>query len=117
MAALRCQAVLPRRRCVATLLSFLQVAVLGSALLVPVPLISAALQSGTTLTEEHEESKPVWRQKRMSHRKTVLQPCFDAPPPVTTVTTSLTSDRFQRSCMLRPDGHRLANGLLAPMTC
>lgn len=117
MAVSRCQAVLPRRRCVATLLSFLQVAVLGSALLVPVPLISAALQSGTTLTEEHEESKPVWRQKRMSHRKTVLQPCFDAPPPVTAVTISPISDRFHRNCVRRPEGHRLANGLLAPLTC
>lgn len=116
MAVSRCQAMLPRRRNIATLISFLQVIVLGSALLVPLPLISAALQSNT-IAEEHQESKPVWRPKRMSHRTSLLEPCFDKVPPASAMMPSLTSDRFHRSCVLRPDGHRLANGLLAPLTC
>src|SRR5690606_10348689 len=111
MAVSRCQALLPRRGSVATLISFLQIAVLGSALLIPVPLISRALQSNT-LTEEHEEIKPVCRQKRMSHRQAVVHRCFDAPPPASEAVRGLVIDRFQRACVLRPDGHRLANGLL-----
>ena len=116
MAVSRCQAVVPRRRLLATVIAFLQVAILGSALLVPVPLVSAALQSNT-LTEEHEEIKPVCRQKRTSQRKAVLHRCFDTLPLAAVAVCGRIADRLQRTCIQRPEGHRLANGLLAPLTC
>ena len=116
MAISRCQAVMPRRRVWTAVISFLQVFVLGSALLIPAPLVSAALQSNT-LTEEHEEIKPVCRPKRTAHRKAVLHRCIETLPLASVAVCCRAADRFERTGRQRPDGHRLANGLLAPLMC
>ncbi len=116
MATSRCQAVMPRRSRFAMVLAFLQVVILGSALVLPVSLISAALQSNT-IAEEHEELKPVCRQKRTAFRSTVLHRCFDTLPHPSAAVCRRSSERCQRMWMQQPEGHRLANGLLAPLTC
>lgn len=120
MAVSRRQAVSPRRWFVTAVLPLLQVLILGGSLLTPVPLLSAAFGGGPVSSEEHEEVKPVSRQKRAKHQRSTAS-CRESAAFLTVAALRHHRihwvDSAQHLSNVRPLGHRLANGLLAPLTC
>lgn len=115
MAGSRSQALQPRRGIVAVVLSMLHVGLLSAGLILPLSMVSAST-GNQTASEDYEEGLSVCEQKRSRSRTFVVAQL----PAIVSCETAVPRDRAESDLQSRlrwPHGHRLLNGLLAPLRC
>ena len=109
-----------RRGITASVLAAFQIALLSAGLVVPITIVSASISANAgnqAASEDHEEGASVCGHKRSRGRSFVI-----TQPPVA-VSRDTNAPRIGRESssarrgVRAPDGHRHANGLLAPLRC
>lgn len=109
------QASLSRRGVIASVLMVLQIALLSAGLVIPISVVSAS--TGTQVpSEDYEEGISLCGHKRCRSRSFVVTRPAVAVARDTAV-LRIRSESSERCAVRALDGHRYANGLLAPLRC
>lgn len=115
MAGSHSQASQPGCGIVALVLLMLQIGVLSAGLVIPFPVVFAKA-GNQAASEDHEEGISVFERKRSRSRTFVVSQHLAVVPRQTAVPRDRVESDLQ-SRLRWPNGHRIVNGLLAPLRC